>query len=229
MRVGGKLHALAALPSGKRPVTHCIGVWVGPRAGLDGCGISRPHRDIGTHIVYVSIERTYTLFLLECGCFRCRCVVVTYVYNEWVERSINPQVGNLSFLVILNFGLHLRLYYNSFTWPHQLSLPYVVVSVGSILHNMFGFSTLASRCWRRKRKFAFIYNVYVYMPHVCVFWVVSLTLKEGTERRIFDIKERKEYLNLRKRNWYENRGNSWVRSLNVPVGFVSPSNIKMIK
>jgi hypothetical protein len=29
----------------ERPGTHCIGGWVGPRAGLDRCGISRPHRD----------------------------------------------------------------------------------------------------------------------------------------------------------------------------------------
>ena len=29
----------------KWPGTHCIGGWVGPRAGLDGCGKSRPHRD----------------------------------------------------------------------------------------------------------------------------------------------------------------------------------------
>ena len=29
----------------KRPGTHCIGGWMGPRAGLDGCGKSRPHRD----------------------------------------------------------------------------------------------------------------------------------------------------------------------------------------
>jgi hypothetical protein len=28
----------------KRPGTHCIGGWVGPRAGLDRCGKSRPHR-----------------------------------------------------------------------------------------------------------------------------------------------------------------------------------------
>ena len=27
------------------PGTHCIGGWVGLRAGLDGCGKSRPHRD----------------------------------------------------------------------------------------------------------------------------------------------------------------------------------------
>ena len=26
----------------KRHGTHCIGRWVGPRAGLDGCGKSRP-------------------------------------------------------------------------------------------------------------------------------------------------------------------------------------------
>jgi len=26
----------------ERPDTHCIGGWVGPRAGLDGCGKSRP-------------------------------------------------------------------------------------------------------------------------------------------------------------------------------------------
>jgi len=43
--VGGQRHAPAALPPGKRPDTHCIGGWVGPRAGLDGFGKSRPHRD----------------------------------------------------------------------------------------------------------------------------------------------------------------------------------------
>ena len=30
----GKRHALVALPPGKRPGTHCIGDWVGPRSGL---------------------------------------------------------------------------------------------------------------------------------------------------------------------------------------------------
>jgi len=29
----------------ERPGNHCIGGWVGPTAGLDGCGISRLHRD----------------------------------------------------------------------------------------------------------------------------------------------------------------------------------------
>ena len=37
--VGGQRHAPAALPLGKKPGTHFIG---SPRAGLDGCGKSRP-------------------------------------------------------------------------------------------------------------------------------------------------------------------------------------------
>ena len=30
---------------GKRPGTHCVGSWVGSKAGLDGCGKSLHHRD----------------------------------------------------------------------------------------------------------------------------------------------------------------------------------------
>ena len=37
MRVGGQRHAPATLPPGKRPGTHFIGGWVGPRDGLGGC------------------------------------------------------------------------------------------------------------------------------------------------------------------------------------------------
>jgi len=40
----GKHHAPAALPP-ERLGTHCIGGWVGLRAGLDGCGNSQPQRD----------------------------------------------------------------------------------------------------------------------------------------------------------------------------------------
>jgi hypothetical protein len=36
MEVGGQFHDPAALsPRETNPVTHCIGGWVGPRAGLD--------------------------------------------------------------------------------------------------------------------------------------------------------------------------------------------------
>jgi hypothetical protein len=41
---GGQLHAPAALQPGKRPGTNFIGGWVGHRAGLDECGISRHHQ-----------------------------------------------------------------------------------------------------------------------------------------------------------------------------------------
>jgi hypothetical protein len=44
--MGGQLHSPATLPPEKRPGTHCIGGWVGPRAGLDGWGKYRPDRDL---------------------------------------------------------------------------------------------------------------------------------------------------------------------------------------
>jgi hypothetical protein len=43
--VGGQRHAPAALPPQKIPGTHFTGGWVGLRAGLDGCGKARPHRE----------------------------------------------------------------------------------------------------------------------------------------------------------------------------------------
>jgi hypothetical protein len=44
MRVGGQRHAPAAFPR-EIAGTHYIGGWMGPRAGLDGCGISCLHWD----------------------------------------------------------------------------------------------------------------------------------------------------------------------------------------
>ena len=38
----GQPHAPAALYPRERPVSHCTGGWVGPRAGLYRCGKSRP-------------------------------------------------------------------------------------------------------------------------------------------------------------------------------------------
>ena len=38
----GQRHSPAALYPGERPGTHCTVGWVGPRAGLDRCGKSRP-------------------------------------------------------------------------------------------------------------------------------------------------------------------------------------------
>jgi hypothetical protein len=38
----GQRHAPVALYPRERPGTHCTGAWVGPRAGLDGCGKPLP-------------------------------------------------------------------------------------------------------------------------------------------------------------------------------------------
>ena len=43
--VGGQRDAPAAKPQERELDTQCIGDWVGPRAYLDECGKSRPHRD----------------------------------------------------------------------------------------------------------------------------------------------------------------------------------------
>ena len=43
--LGGQRQGPAGLPPGNRPGTHRKGGSVGPRAALDGCGKSRPHRD----------------------------------------------------------------------------------------------------------------------------------------------------------------------------------------
>jgi hypothetical protein len=43
--VRGQLHAPASLYPRERPRTHCTRGLVGPRAGLDRCGKSRPHQD----------------------------------------------------------------------------------------------------------------------------------------------------------------------------------------
>jgi hypothetical protein len=44
------------------PGTHCTGGWVGPRAGLDGCGKSRPHRDSNPR----PSSPQQSLYLLRC-------------------------------------------------------------------------------------------------------------------------------------------------------------------
>ena len=48
MGMAGQRHASAALPPGRGPDTHYTGCWVGPRAGLDGCGKSHPPTGIRT-------------------------------------------------------------------------------------------------------------------------------------------------------------------------------------
>jgi hypothetical protein len=49
----GQRHAPSAFYPQERPGTHCTGGWVGPRAGLDGCGNSRsPDRPARSQSLY---------------------------------------------------------------------------------------------------------------------------------------------------------------------------------
>ena len=56
MGVGGQYHTPATLPR-ERLGTHCIGGWVGLRAGLDRCGISRPPLGFNPQIIQPIVSR----------------------------------------------------------------------------------------------------------------------------------------------------------------------------
>jgi hypothetical protein len=45
MGEGARCHDPAALLPGIRPDARCVGGWMGPKASLDLCGKSRPHRN----------------------------------------------------------------------------------------------------------------------------------------------------------------------------------------
>jgi hypothetical protein len=56
MVVGGQHHAPTALPR-ERHGTYCIGGWVGPKGGLDGCWKSRPQPGFNPRIVQPAVSR----------------------------------------------------------------------------------------------------------------------------------------------------------------------------
>jgi len=63
MEAGGQCHTLAALRQKKRPSTHCTGVWVGPRASLEGCGKSHPQWNM-IHRTIQPIVSRYTNYMI---------------------------------------------------------------------------------------------------------------------------------------------------------------------
>ena len=75
MEICGQRHAPAVLTQGKKPGTYCIGGWVGPRAGLKGCGKSRQHRDSipgpsnpGRIAIPATLSRRTNTTALKCCC-----------------------------------------------------------------------------------------------------------------------------------------------------------------
>ena len=67
MGVGGQHHAPAVLPPGKKTGTHHAGVWVGLKAGLNGCGKSRLHRNSipGQYRVAIPTELSRLIMFLK--------------------------------------------------------------------------------------------------------------------------------------------------------------------
>ena len=61
--MGGQRHVPVAVSQGKRPGTHCIEGWVGPRAGLDGCEKSRPPPGFDSLTVQPVVSR-YTYYVI---------------------------------------------------------------------------------------------------------------------------------------------------------------------
>jgi hypothetical protein len=75
MGMGGQRHARATLPQGKKAGTHCVGGWVGPRAGLKWCEkpclywdsiprLSNPWR----FAILTTLSRLSTTIALKCDC-----------------------------------------------------------------------------------------------------------------------------------------------------------------
>jgi len=77
---------------GERPGTHCTGGWVGPRADLDRCEKSRPHRDSIPDRPARS-QSLYRLSYLEPNCSmrsdgrKDKNVVLYIRFSEFCERA----------------------------------------------------------------------------------------------------------------------------------------------
>jgi hypothetical protein len=69
MWVGGQFHAPDALPPEKIPGVHCIESWVGPGAGLDGCGKSRFPQGFNPRTVQPVAIR-YTEYAIPTSCVK---------------------------------------------------------------------------------------------------------------------------------------------------------------
>jgi hypothetical protein len=83
----------------ERPGTHCIGGWVGPRAGLDGCGkscpigIRSPDRPSRSESLYrLSYPgRHYYYYYLPQLCFLSVVIVLTVVQTKQIRINIHKR------------------------------------------------------------------------------------------------------------------------------------------
>ena len=119
MGVGGQRHTLTTLTR-ERPGIHCITGWVDPRAALDWCGNSRPHRESipGPSRVSIPTELSRTTLLL---CILQKRNLYNKTFSQQVLSFRKPpssvfiasnvaralQVGVSAILLWLNFYLFL--------------------------------------------------------------------------------------------------------------------------
>jgi len=163
MAVGVQRHAPAALPTGKRSGTHCIGGWVGPRAGLDGCGKSSPTRSgiwspdrpisVRTSHVYCPslIETASSAVVLRraghsvwTGLHDITFTSVQFPWrqseSDWLDHEVKA-VENYGGLQCLTCDAgqyarcrHLPLHrYVSYSWKHTLSVVWFTFGVNGLL------------------------------------------------------------------------------------------------
>jgi hypothetical protein len=78
MRVADQRHAPAALPLGKRRGTRCKGSRVVLKAGVDGCGKSRPPPGVGPGTEQY-IARRYTDYALRIPAFWLLAYSVSFI------------------------------------------------------------------------------------------------------------------------------------------------------
>jgi hypothetical protein len=91
MELGDQCHAPAALPPGKRPGTHCIGVWVGPRAVWKGAEKSRPPPPEFDPLTFQPVASCYTDWAIDRGDIQniLRSIhIITNKGSQQMQRSI---------------------------------------------------------------------------------------------------------------------------------------------
>ena len=108
MGVDGQRQAPAALPQQKRPSNHCTGGWVGPRAGLDGCGKFHPPQPGFDPRTVQSVASRYRLRYLGppilniCFNFERPCILLTRCrYRLYWYFSYDVQKSSCNFNKIL--------------------------------------------------------------------------------------------------------------------------------
>jgi hypothetical protein len=125
--VGCQRHVPAALLPGKRNGTHCIGGWVGPRGGLDGCGKSRPTGILSPARPVRSVSLYRLSYPRPLGVTQFtnnihRTVIPFFTYDRTYFASIRASSG-INSLRHGDFFFPVAIRFDSGSWPPFTGLP----------------------------------------------------------------------------------------------------------